>query len=75
MISAIELEKYVAGTSILGIVVSELCHGKKSCPIILLKVDKSLEVGFHCTILPLSLVVRLWVEGDGESPFDAKEIA
>ena len=75
MISAIELERCVAGAGILGIVVSKLRHGKKSCPIILFEVDKGLEVGFHRTILPLILAVRLRVEGGGESPLDAKEIA
>ena len=75
MISAIELEKCMVGTGILGIVVGELCYGKKPCPIILLKVDKSLEVSFYRTILPLCLIVCLWVEGGGESPFDTKEIA
>ena len=75
MISAIELEKYVAGAGILGIVVSKLRHGKKPCPIILLEVDKGSEVGFHRTILPLNLAVRLRVEGGGESPLDAEEIA
>ena len=75
MISAIELERCVAGAGILGIVVSELRHGKKPCPIILLKVDKDSEVGFHCTILPFSLAVRLRMEGGRESPLDAEEIA
>ena len=75
MISAIELERCVAGTGILGIVVSELRHRKKSCPIIMLKVDKGSEVSFHRTILPLSLAVCLRVEGGGESPLDAEEIA
>ena len=75
MISAIELKRCVAGAGILGIIVSELRHGKKSCPIILLEVDKGSEVGFHHTILPLRLAVRLRVEGGGESPLDAKEIA
>ena len=74
MISAIELERCVASTSILGIVVSDLCHEKKPCPIILLKVDKSSEVSFHGTILPLSLAIYLRVEGDGESPLDIEEI-
>ena len=74
MISAIELERCVAGAGILGIVVSKLRYGKKPCPIILLKVDKNLEIGFYCTILPLSLAVHLWVEGGGESLLDAKEI-
>ena len=75
MISAIELEKCVADTGILGIIVRELRHEKKPYQIILLEVNESLEVGFHRTILPLSLAVHLWVEGIGESPLDAKEIA
>ena len=75
MIFAIKLKRCVAGVGILGIVVSKLRHGKKSCPIILLKVDEGSEVGFHRTILPLSLAVRLRVEGGGESPLDAEEIA
>ena len=75
MISAIELEKCMAGTGILGIVISKLRHEKKPCPIILLEIDKGLEIGFYCTILPLSLAVCLQVEGGGESPLDAKEIA
>ena len=75
MISAIELERCVAGAGIFGIVVSKLRHGKKPCPIILLKVDKGSEVGFHRTILSLSLAVCLRVEGGRESPLDAEEIA
>ena len=75
MISAIELERCVASASILGIVVSEFRHEKKSCSIILLEVDEGLEVGFHRTLLPLSLAVPLRVEGGEESPLDAEEIA
>ena len=75
MISAIELEKYAAGASILGVVVGKLCHGKKPCPIILLKVDKGPEVGFHRTILLFHLAVCLWVEGGREFLLDAEEIA
>ena len=75
MILAIELKKYVTGAGILGIVVSELRHGKKPCSIILLKVDKGLEVGFYCILLPLCLAIHLRMEDGGESPLDAKEIA
>ena len=75
MIFAIELEKCVASAGIFGIIVGKLRHGKKSCPIILLEVDKSSEVGFHPTILPLSLAVRLRMEGGRESLLDAEEIA
>ena len=75
MISAIELKRCVAGVGIFGIIIGKLRHGEKSCPIILLEFDKGLEVGFHRTILPLSLAVRLRVEGGGEFPLDAEEIA
>ena len=75
MISAIELKKCVDGAGILGIVVSKFRHRKKPCPIILLKVNKSLEIGFYRTILPLSLAIYLRVEGGRESPLDAEEIA
>ena len=75
MISAIELKRCVADTGILGVVVGKLRYKKKPCPIILLKVDKGLKVGFHCTILPFGLTIRLSVEGGGESLLDAKKIA
>ena len=74
MISAIKLKRCIASAGILGIIVSKLRHGKKSCPIILLEIDKGSEVGFYCTILPFNLAVRLQVEGGRESPFDAEEI-
>ena len=74
IISAIKLKRYVVGTGILGIIVGKLRHKKKPCLIILLKLDKSSEVGFYCTILPLRLAVRLQIESDGEFLFDAKEI-
>ena len=74
MISAIELERYIAGAGILSIIVGKLCYGKKLYPIILLEVDKSLEISFHRIILLLNLAVHLQVEGNGKFPLDAKEI-
>ena len=65
----------MAGADILGIIIDKLYHRKKPCPIILLNVDKNFEVSFYCTILPLSLAVRLQIEGSGEFPLDVKEIA
>ena len=70
-----KLKRYVAGAGIFSIVISKLRHRKKSYLIILLKVDKSLEVGFHCIILPFGLTVHPGVESDEESPLDIKEIA
>ena len=52
----------MAGASVFGIVIGKLRHKKKPCPIILLKVDKGLEVNFHHIFLLLSLAVYLQVE-------------
>ena len=71
MISAIEFEIYMISAGISGIVVGKHFHGKKPCSIILLKVDKGLEVGFHCTILPFGLPVYLGVKSGRESLLDA----
>ena len=59
MISAIKLKRYMANVGIFGIIIGKLCHKKKPCSIILLEVDKSLEVSFHCINLPLNLAVCL----------------
>ena len=49
----------MAGAGILGIIVGKLHYGKKPYPIILLEIDKGLEINFYYIILPLRLVVRL----------------
>ena len=59
MIFIIELERCVAGASILSIIVGKLRYGKKLCPIILLKIDKDSEINFHHTILLFSLAIHL----------------
>ena len=65
----------MANTGIHDIIVGKLRYKQKLCLIILLKVDKDLEIGFYCIILPLSLAICLWVEDDGESLFDVKKVA
>ena len=40
----------MAGAGIFGIIIGKFRHGKKLYPIILLKVDESLEVGFYYAI-------------------------
>ena len=50
MISEVKLKKCLAGAGILGIIINELRHKKKPCPIILFEVDKSLKICFHHTI-------------------------
>ena len=59
MIFAIELEKYINGASIFGIIIGKLCYKKKLCLIILFKVDKSLKINLYYTILSLNLAICL----------------
>ena len=75
MIFVIELKRFMANAGILGIVIGKFYYKKMSCSIILLRVDKGLEVNFYCTILLLSLAVCLRVEGGKEFSLDAEEIA
>ena len=74
MISAIELKKYVANAGILGVIVDILYHKNKPCSIILLEVNKGLEVSFYCAILLFGLTVRLWIEDGKEFLLDVKDI-
>ena len=73
--SVIELEKHMATTSIFGIILGKLRHKKKPYLIILLKVNEGLKINFYHTILHFGLIVRLWIEGIGQFPLDAEEIA
>ena len=59
---------------IFGIIIGKLYYEKKLYSIILLKVNKNLEVDFYYTILPFGLVIHLRVEGDKESSLDVKKI-
>ena len=65
----------MAGANILGIIIGKLCYEKKLCLIILLKVDKDLEISFYHNIMPLDLAIYLWIKGVREFFFDAQEIA
>ena len=70
----IELEKCMTDTGIFSIIIGKLPYRKKPYPIILLKVDKSLEVGFYYAILHFGLTVRLLIKDGRKSPLNAKEI-
>ena len=49
----------MADICILGVVISKLIYWWEPGPIILLKVDKSLEIGFYDIVLPFDLPVNL----------------
>ena len=64
----------MASIDIFGIIVNKLHNKKKLYLIILLEVDKNLEIGFYYTILPLNLAIYLWVENGGKFLFNVKKI-
>ena len=65
----------MGGTCILGIVVCELGHGQESCLVVLLLIDKGLEICLHRTILSLYLAIYLRIKGYRQSTFYAEVVA
>ena len=63
MIFAIKLKKYIISASIFSIDASKPCYKKRSCPIILFKINKSSKIGVYFAILPLNLAIYLRIEG------------
>ena len=63
MISAIELEKSQAGTHILCIIVCKFRYLQEIRLVVLLPIDKALEVYFHNIFLSLCLAINLWMKG------------
>ena len=62
MIFTLKFKKCVASTGIFGVIIYKLRYWQKLCPIILLKINKSLEVDFHHTISSLNLAIYLRIE-------------
>ena len=60
----------MTGAGVFGVVIGKLCHRKKLCLVILLKIDKGLVVCFHCIILPFGFAIRLQVKVGEESLYD-----
>ena len=65
MIAAIKFEQYVIGASVFGVIVRKLSHQYKPGPVILLEVDKNLEISLYTTVLPLCLAVSLRLKRGG----------
>ena len=75
MIAVDEVKKPVANASIFGIIISEFCHKKKPCPVILFEIDESSKVGFYCIILPFGLTFYLKVENGKKFLLDVEKVA
>ena len=75
MIFAVELERRVTGSSILGIIIDKFRYKKKLCLVILFEINKSLKIDFHYIILYFDLTIHLWVKDGREFPLDVEKIA
>lgn len=73
IIVAVQLKGCVVGASIFCIIIDQFNYWKEFCPIVLLKVDKDLEIDFHYTVLPFSLAVNLRVKGSKKSLLNVQE--
>ena len=71
MKAAIQLKRSIAATSIVRIIIGKFPYWEKPSSAVLFIVDKSPEIGFHCTILLFCLLVRLGVESGKKSLLDA----
>lgn len=74
MIFAIQLKKYIANARIYHIAICKLDYWQKPSPVILFKIDKSLEINLYYTILVFCLFVSLRIIYNKKPLFDAKEI-
>lgn len=74
MITIVEFKMSVAVAHILGIMVGKLSYQKEPCSIVLLVVEKSPEIDFHGTVLPLTLAVNLRVKAGGKPLLDFWEV-
>lgn len=63
MVPVIKQKKYVTSTGVFRIIVSKFSYKKKSNLVILLIIDKNVEVGCQNTVLSLNLAIGLQVKG------------
>lgn len=75
MVFQIQLKKQVAGNCILGIVITKLGYWKEFDQIILLKFNKSSEIGIYDAVLLLCLAICLKVESGKKFILNTKKVA
>ena len=75
MIVAVQLERRVTGAYVFCIVISKLGHWQELSLVILLEVDKVLEIHFHSAVLPLGLPICLQIKGGRNPSLVAEEVA
>ena len=75
IISIVKPKWYITYIWIFCIVIYKFHNKQESYLVILLPVDKSLEVYFHYAVLSLNLAVYLWIKDGEKLSFDAKKVA
>ena len=74
MILAVQLKKYILGTSIFSIIMHKLSYWQEFYLAILLKVEQNIEIYFYCTILIFDLFIGLKVKSNKQLMLDFKKI-
>ena len=74
MIAAVQLERRVTGACVFCIFISKLGHQQEPSLVILLEVDKALEIRLHGAVLPLGLPVCLRMKGGRKPSLDVEEV-
>ncbi len=74
MVAIFKLKKNKANACIFCIAVSKFSYWKNLNPIILLVIDKSSEINYYCTLLPLSLAINLRIKSDKELLLNFQEV-
>lgn len=74
MLAAVELEKYIANNHIFSIIKYEFYHGQELCLVILVLINKNLEINFDYNILPFGLSICLRIKDDKKLPLDTKNV-
>lgn len=74
MIVTVELKRRMASTHILSFVVCKFYYEHEFCLIIILSINKSMQIGFHCAILHLSMAVCLQIKYSEKLSLNTKEV-
>ena len=72
IIYTVKFKRYMIISNIFDIIISKFSYHKKICPVILLKVNKSLKISFYYIILFLSLAIYLKIKTSKNLLFDDK---
>lgn len=74
MITVVKLEKDIAGTDILSIVILKFSHKQELCPVFLVLIDGNLQLNLHYSVLSLGLAICLRIKCNWKLLLNIKEV-